>query len=277
MEKQLIQNHSFLFEIAKLYRKYDLGTKTEFTNAIQKVKKTNQDILDQIWENAILKIKNDDIIKNAKSLSQSEIKICNDEAQKIINSNTNFEKILYAEFDEKELNLTEENRERRIRRIVAEKHSSNLLQKYNETFEGERNKIKSKFRNYIIALNLSVIGVSTTALVPLYQEHFKYNQEVTEWRENGIANSPRVCYTRTGSKYHNCYHYSKRNFETSLFEAVIDRGESPCGTCNPPTREFQEKPKSKYPNPYLITLLPLGLGIFGNRKIIDKREEKLNS
>jgi hypothetical protein len=41
-----------------------------------------------------------------------------------------------------------------------------------------------------------------------------------------------VCITRTGKKYHKCYHYEGRNTEISLKEAK-QLGYTPCGVCKP--------------------------------------------
>lgn len=62
------------------------------------------------------------------------------------------------------------------------------------------------------------------------------------WRESQIRNSPTVCITSTGEKYHRCYHYSRRNYQKSLFEAVED-GYTPCRVCNPAIMSFNNEPK----------------------------------
>lgn len=51
-------------------------------------------------------------------------------------------------------------------------------------------------------------------------------------RQHRIDESGTVCTTRTGRKYHECYHYAGRNTETSLYEAV-GRGLDACDTCQP--------------------------------------------
>lgn len=55
-----------------------------------------------------------------------------------------------------------------------------------------------------------------------------------------------VCITRTGEKYHACYHYSGRNFSISLFDA-LSKGYDPCKVCNSPnTVNFELE--DGYPN-----------------------------
>lgn len=78
---------------------------------------------------------------------------------------------------------------------------------------------------YIILLTL-YISYSSNKLS-------KWENENKNWREINIKNSPKVCITATGTKYHRCYHYSGRNKPISLFEAVEKKYE-PCLTCTPP-------------------------------------------
>jgi hypothetical protein len=53
-------------------------------------------------------------------------------------------------------------------------------------------------------------------------------EEVTVSKENETT----VCVTRTGKKYHKCYHYAGSNTEISLKEAK-QLGYTPCGVCKP--------------------------------------------
>ena len=55
---------------------------------------------------------------------------------------------------------------------------------------------------------------------------------VHQWRQSNIDNSPTVYITRTGTKYHEGYHYYGRNYPISLFEAD-EKGYSPCKVCDP--------------------------------------------
>lgn len=64
------------------------------------------------------------------------------------------------------------------------------------------------------------------------------------WRNEKINSSSTVCKTRTGAKYHRCYHYSTRNYPLSLFEAD-EKGYSPCNVCKPPIAPDYSKDPDK--------------------------------
>ncbi len=105
---------------------------------------------------------------------------------------------------------------------------------------------------YILILLCTIIG-NIIFLPTLYEEYESYNFQINKWKLNQIKNSERVCYTRTGTKYHRCYHYSGRNYETSTFEAVTERNLDPCSVCNPEYPNFDSMPTKKhpyFPNPY---------------------------
>ncbi len=70
----------------------------------------------------------------------------------------------------------------------------------------------------------------------------KWGNNVDQWRQTNIRNSPIVYITKTGERYHNHYHYINRNRSISLFEAD-KKGLTPCGTCDPPiAKKFPAKP-----------------------------------
>ncbi len=273
VDKTQIKQWWLLIDITTLYRKYEIGDLHKFQSEIQKIRKVHDSHLEDAWQKGAGKIKHDDIVKDAKSLSESEEVFCKKKAEEILNGKGDIKHFLLAEFDPKKYKLDDENRIRRVRNILAEKYIVQLTERYKLAVAEEKSRFASKLKNYVIAANIVFVGISGASLTPLYQEYYKYKREVKEWRENGIANSPTVCLTRTGQRYHDCYHYSKRNYEISLFEAVIDKHKTPCGTCDPPTMDFGDKPKSIYPNPFLISLLPIGIGIWGNGYAQRKKEE----
>jgi hypothetical protein len=77
-----------------------------------------------------------------------------------------------------------------------------------------------------IAILGTYLGFSIT-------QNVQWNNAVEQWKQYNIQHSPTVCVTTSGERYHNCYHYRKRNFSMSLFEAN-EKGYTPCGTCHPP-------------------------------------------
>lgn len=71
----------------------------------------------------------------------------------------------------------------------------------------------------VIALSWSLLSISISS----------YNTSVKGKKETDVT----VCITRTGTKYHRCYHYQGRNTPISLKEAK-KMGYSACKVCKPP-------------------------------------------
>jgi hypothetical protein len=95
------------------------------------------------------------------------------------------------------------------------------------------NNFKSKNIKQIIGL-IIYFGIIGFYLFVSINQNVDWENKVEIWRQTNIRNSPTVCITKTGEKYHNCYHYSNRNKQISLLEAK-EYGYTPCGTCDPPT------------------------------------------
>ncbi len=74
--------------------------------------------------------------------------------------------------------------------------------------------------------------IIATYLTISINAHIEWKKSLEQWREHQINNSPTVCITNTGVRYHRCYHYRGRNTQITLFEAV-EQGYTPCGTCRP--------------------------------------------
>ncbi len=94
------------------------------------------------------------------------------------------------------------------------------------------NNFKSKNIKQIIGL-IIYFGIIGLYLFVSINQNLKWENRVDLWRQTNIRNSPTVCITKTGEKYHNCYHYFGRNHPISLIEAK-EEGYLPCGTCKPP-------------------------------------------
>lgn len=89
---------------------------------------------------------------------------------------------------------------------------------------------------------LIYFGIIGTYLFISINCNLQWENQVDQWRQSNIRNSSTVCITKTGERYHNCYHYFNRNHKISLFEAK-EEGYTPCGTCNPPILEkYSVKP-----------------------------------
>jgi hypothetical protein len=79
-------------------------------------------------------------------------------------------------------------------------------------------------------------------------------------RQQRIVASPKVYLTRTGKKYHQAYHYSGRNYETSLYEATEQHYDA-CMVCRPPGHEELLPPLVWY---YDYWILLTVIGAFGS-------------
>jgi hypothetical protein len=90
----------------------------------------------------------------------------------------------------------------------------------------------------------------------------KWDNAVGEWRNKNIQESPTVCITYSGERYHRCYHYSNRNSSLSLFEAV-EQGYTPCQTCRPKQApHYSGKPRIPAFSPFYILNWPIFAIIF---------------
>ncbi len=91
-----------------------------------------------------------------------------------------------------------------------------------------------------VILYIAIIG--TYAILSINIQN-QWRESVNQWRQHHINQSPTVCITIAGNRYHRCYHYRGRNIEISLFEAV-EKGFTPCGTCRPqPIPIYKGKPE----------------------------------
>jgi hypothetical protein len=263
-----------LLDIAKLYRKYEIGDRDTFIGVIQKIEKVHEAYVDAAWKGGSKDIRHEEIIKDAKLISASDQVFCQSKASEIFKT-SDAKHYLFSEFDPGKFKFDDENKIRRVRNILANKYADHLVEKYKSALQHEKQSFANRLKDYIVAGSIIYTFFALILLLPLYQEYFKYRKEIKEWRKREISNSPIVCTTRTGSRYHNCYHYKGRNYETSLFEAVIDEHKTPCGTCHPPIGHFAERPKLRYPNPFLISILLIGIGMGGNGYAQRKKEEKV--
>jgi hypothetical protein len=84
--------------------------------------------------------------------------------------------------------------------------------------------------NFGLIIYFGIIG---TYLFVSINQNLKWENKIDQWRKTNIRNSPTVCITKTGEKYHNCYHYFGRSHSISLIESK-EEGYLPCDVCKPP-------------------------------------------
>jgi hypothetical protein len=268
-------NAQLLEEIVIISRKYDLAEKSDFVTKIQKLISVKHSMIESIWDISSRKVKNDDIIKDAKELKEEYAALIEVHAQEIISGRLGVVRsLLYLAFDPKEFKLIEEKKIRRLRNKVARGYLKILYETYEKNIEKNKEDYKRKLKKNSFIGSILIILVGLAVIIPFFNNYLIYKKNLSNWRSNGIANSPTVCITRTGKRYHNCYHYSDRNYEVSLFVAMIDMHKDACGTCNPPIIDFGKKPTSKTPNLYvLVAFFIFGgfLGISSYNSYLDKK------
>ncbi len=92
-----------------------------------------------------------------------------------------------------------------------------------------------------IVFYIAIIGTYLTISI---NTQIQWKESLNQWQQQQINQSPIVCITNTGARYHRCYHYRGRNTEISLFEAV-EKGFTPCGTCRPqPIPTYKGRPET---------------------------------
>ncbi len=162
MLKEQIAN--LLQNSAQIVRQYNLGDDKYFYN---KFSNTNKTQLEAAWKFGLRKIQNREIIKDASHLSNEEAQKA---SEKALNFDDNIQALFYylnSEFDVKKLKLTDENTERRLRKILAEKYialTSNevsvLSIKYKSTIKAKAIKFLGKFKAAFIILG--IVGAFAT-------------------------------------------------------------------------------------------------------------------
>lgn len=125
--------------------------------------------------------------------------------------------------------------------------------------------LKAKVVACLIALPC-LIGLGTYA-----RTAYSEDQAWKAVRQQTIAASPKVYLTKTGKKYHRAYHYSGRNYETTLYEATEQHYDA-CMVCRPPGHEELLPPLVWYYNYWIVLLIA---GVIGGWFVAGLAYEKL--
>ena len=154
-----IQNK--LNQAAIIVRKYQLGNEDWF---ISKFYTVHISRLNTAWTLAERKIQNREIIKNASHLSVEEANMATLKADNYDNNSIKLYEKLISKFDVKELKLTDENVERKVRNILALMFINNVSNEINEFVKKNNNSLKNKALRFISKIKYwliwaAVIGV----------------------------------------------------------------------------------------------------------------------
>lgn len=148
-------------QYALIVRKYNLGDKSFFTSKFPHIDKT---YLETAWTYAQNKIQNREIIKDASNLTIEEFKLATLQINSFDYKTENLYQKLNSKFDVKELKLTDENIERKVRNALSLKYLQNLLQEIIElqkkeptSFKAKSGKIFGKIKYLLIAVG--IIGI----------------------------------------------------------------------------------------------------------------------
>ena len=150
--------------IAQIVRKYNLGDNKYFFDKFSNCDKSQLEIA---WAFGQKKIQNREIIKDASHLSNDEAKEAD---RKFLGFDNNSQTLLYylnSEFDVKELKLKDENIERRLRKLLAErcidliaKEVSHSPIKKQPSFKSKAKVFVGKFKAAFIILG--IVGAFST-------------------------------------------------------------------------------------------------------------------
>lgn len=144
MRKQELVN--LLQNSAQIVRQYNLGDDKYFYDKFSNTDKTQ---LEAAWKFGLRKIQNKEIIKDASHLSIDETQRAN---EKLVNFDDVIPELFHylnSPFDVKKLKLSDENTERRLRRILAEKYVALTSKEVWELSKKEKTSIKAKAVTFI--------------------------------------------------------------------------------------------------------------------------------
>lgn len=158
-----IQNK--LNQSALIFRKYNLGDKDLFISKFYTVDKSKLNIA---WTLAERKIQNREIIKNASQLTVEENNLATLKAETYDNNSIKLYDKLISKFDVKELKLTDENVERKVRNDLALKFIKITSNEINEYVIKDAKSWRSKVLQFIgkIKYGLIVIAIIGTFSAP---------------------------------------------------------------------------------------------------------------
>lgn len=160
--KQLIQE--ILNTSAAITRKYNLGDREYF---LRKFGGCDTKQLTEAWESGLKKIQNREIIKDTSDLPVSENPIISKKVAEVGNDAQDIAYYLNSGFDVRELKLKDENIERRVRNILAEKFlelKSKEIRNISTVSISHQNSGKSSFRKKL-ALFFVMSAIAGSAVI----------------------------------------------------------------------------------------------------------------
>jgi hypothetical protein len=136
-----------LKQAAIIFRKYNLGDSPEFKQFFKGINRLD---IEMAWENAYYKIQNSEILKDSNSkLDDTDIAEVNKKVDEIISKQPLYH-YLNSSFDIKNAKLKDENIERRVRQILAEKCLSEIIF---DTYKKQASLEKSAKGRFLLASN----------------------------------------------------------------------------------------------------------------------------
>jgi len=171
--QQMIQDK--LNICATIVRKYNLGKNKllnfdledeEYFN--RRFIKIDKRLLQNAWSHAQMEIQNNEIIKDAKYLDSNETAEVNKRINSLDNSNDKLLYFLKSSFDVKSLRLSNENIERRTRRIIADRYLDLEVKEITGLSAQNINTRKAKTVNFLGKLKTTgiCIGIVTIFFIP---------------------------------------------------------------------------------------------------------------
>lgn len=155
-----IQNK--LNQSALIVRKYNLGDKIYF---FSKFSSANKSELDNAWTYAENKIQNGEIIKNASHLTAEEFNSATLKTKTFDNNTIKLYEKLNSKFDVKELKLTDENIERKVRNVLAVKFLHNNSDEINEYSKNDAKSFKSKGLRFTAKIKFGLIALAVIGVI----------------------------------------------------------------------------------------------------------------
>lgn len=154
-----IQNK--LNQSAVIVRKYNLGDKIYFVTKFSSIDKSK---LDTAWTFAENKIQNREIIKNASHLTAEETNSATLKNKTFDNNTIKLYEKLNSKFDVKELKLTDENIERKVRNVLALRFLQIISDEINEFSKIEAKSFKSKALRFTGKIKYGLIAIAVIGL-----------------------------------------------------------------------------------------------------------------
>jgi hypothetical protein len=164
--KQEIQNK--LNACAQIVRKYNLGDNKYF---FTKFHDSDKPSLETAWAFALKKIQHREIIKDTSDLNPDDLQQVNKRISGFNHDTDTLYHYLKSEFDVKQLKLSDENIERRVRRLIADRYLQIVSKEVSESTIKSKNSTKvktaaffSKFK-YAFLLLLIISGFSAPRII----------------------------------------------------------------------------------------------------------------